>query len=125
MVGDFVNLIDDDWKCSSPSSAAKKWRQSKGTDSSSIDIFLTNTDTEECTSVEVGMNDTLKTIFNNYADEQGVSLRSLRFHHLHSSKTLFLSSVGNKTAEQVVSRTLMLSFDKLVFVTHETCPMKK
>ena len=101
VVGDFVNLIDDDWKCSSPSSAAKKWRQSKGTDSSSIDIFLTNTDTEECTSVEVGMNDTLKTIFNNYADEQGVSLRSLRFHHLHSSKTLFLSSLGNKTAEQV------------------------
>jgi len=44
------------------------------------------------------MSDTLKKVFLDYADKNGVSLRSLRF--THNGSVLFLSSTGSKTAEQ-------------------------
>ena len=46
----------------------------------------------------------LKTAFNDYADKRSTSLRSLRF--TYRGKTLFLSSVANKTPDECRMRDL-------------------
>lgn len=99
IVDDFVSFISNDWNVSSSSSAASSRPQTKGSDSNSIEVVLMNADTSEESTVTVAMSATLKTLFNDYADKRGTSLRSLRFSH--DGKILFLSSVANKTAEQV------------------------
>ncbi|KAL7527948.1 hypothetical protein ACHAXR_002206 [Thalassiosira sp. AJA248-18] len=99
IVGDYVNFISNDWNGVSSSTAVAFRRQPKVADKAFIEVVLINSDTNEQSTVTFGMSTTLKLVFNNFADEQGVSLRSLRF--THDGKLLFLSSVGNKTAEQL------------------------
>jgi len=50
-------------------------------------------------SFNIRSSTTLKALFNEYAEKRGVSLRSLRFSY--GGKTLFLSSAGNKTPEEL------------------------
>jgi DNA-nicking Smr family endonuclease len=64
-------------------------------DSEEIDIILVDSDSDERKTLKIGTMATLKALFNQYAEERGVSLRSLRFSY--DDKTLFLSSVGQKT----------------------------
>ena len=48
----------------------------------------------------------LKTLFNNYSEEQGESLRSLQFSF--KGKTLFLNSAGHLTPEELGTKNLDL-----------------
>lgn len=105
IVNDYISIISNDWNgASSTSAAAASKRKGKGVDNTSIELVLMNSDTLEQNAVNFGASTMLKSVFNNYADEQGVSLRSLRF--THNGKILFLSSAGNKTAEQLGIRNL-------------------
>lgn len=99
IVGDYINFISNEWNGASSPSAASARHQEKGTNNASIEVVLRNSDTNEERTVTIEMSATLKSIFNNYADQQGVSLRSLRF--THAGKILFLSFAANKTAEQL------------------------
>jgi len=54
----------------------------------------------------------LKPVISNYAEERGVSLRSLRFSY--NGKTLFLSQIGKKTPEELGMQ------DDDVIVVHDT-----
>lgn len=60
-----------------------------------IEVVLVDCDSDERKTLKIGTTSTLKALFNRYAEERGVSLRSLRFSY--DDKTLFLSSVGQKT----------------------------
>mmetsp|Transcript_9005 Transcript_9005/g.15672 ORF Transcript_9005/g.15672 Transcript_9005/m.15672 type:complete len:519 (+) Transcript_9005:81-1637(+) len=62
-------------------------------------IIVDGSHEDERHSVNIGSSTTLKTLFNDYAEKRGVSLRSLRFSY--AGKTLFLSSVSNKTPEEL------------------------
>jgi len=64
-------------------------------DSEDIEVILVDSDSDERITLKIGSASTLKALFNKYADERGVSLRSLRFSY--DDKTLFLSSAGQKT----------------------------
>lgn len=99
IVGDYVNFISNDWNGASPASSAASRRQTKGVDCTSFEVVMINSDTNQQSKVSFGSSTLLKSVFNNYADEQGVSLRSLRF--TYNGNLLFLSSAGNKTAEQL------------------------
>ena len=60
---------------------------------------------------------TLKALFNEYADKRRISLRSLRFSH--AGKTLFLSSAGHKTPEELGMQ------DQDVIMVHDTSKAKE
>ena len=94
-----LNFISSDWNGASSPSAASSRPRAKGVNNTSIEVVLRNSDTNEECTVDIGMSATLKSIFNDYADKEGVSLRSLRF--THAGKVLFLSLAANKTAEQL------------------------
>jgi DNA-nicking Smr family endonuclease len=64
-------------------------------DSEEIEVILVDSDSDERKTLTIRSTSTLKALFNQYADERGVSLRSLRFSY--DDKTLFLSSIGQKT----------------------------
>lgn len=49
--------------------------------------------------LNIGSSTTLRTLFNDYAEKRGISLRSLRF--TYDEKTLFLSSIGNTTPDEL------------------------
>jgi len=85
-VSDHVGEVD---KKSSPKSDGKEIQL----------ILVDDTNTEEPHILNIGLSTTLKTLFNDYADKQGVSLRSLRFSK--NGKTLFLSNIGNKTPDEL------------------------
>ena len=99
----YVDLISKDWNCTS-----KKPNNGKivkeSCDDTEIMIVLSNKDdgTEYQKSINSGM--TLKSLFNGYAEECGVSLRLLRFSY--GGKTLFLSSVGKKTPHDLGMKSM-------------------
>ena len=68
--------------------------------------------THEDERFEVSMHDALKSLFNDYAEKRGVSLRSLRFSY--RGQTLFLSSVGRKSPEDLDMR------DGDIIMVHDT-----
>jgi hypothetical protein len=82
----FIDQISDDWN-DTPKSSRHRTR---------------STDDEETISLvvggetyDIGASTPLRMLFNEYADKNEVSLKSLRFSY--AGKTIFLSSVGNKT----------------------------
>lgn len=58
-----------------------------------------NSNAETRHVLNIGSSTTLKTLFNDYAEKRGVSLRSLRFSY--KGETLFLSSTGNRTPDEL------------------------
>ena len=94
---EYIGQIYDDWKSSSSSNHQKP---SSGTaDGAHIQLILIDDSRNQHSSFNNGLFTTLKTLFNNYAKKRCVSLRSLWF--LYHGKTLFLSSVGNKSPEKL------------------------
>eukprot|EP00956_Cyclotella_meneghiniana_P004726 scaffold5830_cov38-Cyclotella_meneghiniana.AAC.5 len=92
----YVNLISDDWKTTSNGSHCK---QSLSTDGGDIKIILSNQESGVETEKIIKNSTQLKTVFNDYAGEYGESLRSLRFSY--NGSTLFLSSLGQKTVNDI------------------------
>mmetsp|Transcript_23685 Transcript_23685/g.50689 ORF Transcript_23685/g.50689 Transcript_23685/m.50689 type:complete len:527 (+) Transcript_23685:127-1707(+) len=89
----YTDLIANDWKGTSNSNKAKRHNASR--DNTEITVVLSNKDDVTEYKKSIKMDTTLKSLFNDYADTCGVSLRSLRF--AFNGNTLFLSSVGQKT----------------------------
>merc|ERR1719401_1040603 len=96
-VNQFVNQIGTSW------AATKKHRTPSSKTASTetnIELILACDANEgECRTLSIESSTTLKVLFNDYAKKRGGSLRSLRFSY--RGKTLFLSSVGNKTPDQL------------------------
>lgn len=108
----YVGSIGADWSGSS-SPKSQQRSSSKTSDSIKIKIILVDdTNEDERHSFDIGSSTTLKTVFNEYAEKRSVSLRSLRFSY--AGKTLFLSTVGNRTPEEMQMR------DRDVINVHDT-----
>ena len=111
-----VGSIGADWcGTSSPKRKSQQRSSSKTSDGTKIQIILvddTNEDERHSFGFDIGSSTTLKTVFNEYAEKRSVSLRSLRFSY--AGKTLFLSSVGNRTPEEMQMR------DQDVISVHDT-----
>ena len=107
----YVGQIGDDW--SGNSSFNQKRTPKTPPAETQIQLILVcdaNKDVRHVLSI--GSSTTLKTLFNDYAKERGDSLRTLRFSYRGS--TLFLSSVGKKTPNQLNMR------DQDVITVHGT-----
>ncbi|KAL7547142.1 hypothetical protein ACHAWF_010456 [Thalassiosira exigua] len=93
----YVNLISKDWNGKSNSNP--KQMAGDDDDARTITVVLSSDDgaAEYRKSMEMGA--TLKSLFNAYADDCGVSLRKLRFSH--NGSTLFLSSIGQKSPKDL------------------------
>jgi len=86
--------------CSGHSTRRHQKPSSKTSSGTQIQLILVDDSNEdERQTLNIGSSTTLKTLFNDYAEKRGVSLRSLRF--VYDNKTLFLSSVGNKTPDEL------------------------
>merc|ERR1719401_543679 len=109
-VSQFVEQIGNSW------ASTKKHRTPSSKTASTethIELILACDANEgECRTLSIGSSTTLKVLFNDYAKERGDSLRSLRFSY--RGKTLFLSSVGNKTPDQLNMK------DKDIITVHVT-----
>ena len=100
----YVGSIGADWcGTSSPKRKSQQRSSSKISDDTKIQIILVDdTNEDERHTFDIGSSTTLKTVFNEYAEKRSVSLRSLRFSY--AGKTLFLSTVGNRTPEEMQMR---------------------
>lgn len=88
-----INPVSYDWNSTS---ASKKIHQPPTT----IEIVFVDDGTNGGKhSFDIGSSTSLKSLFNDYADKRGISLRSLRFSF--AGNTLFLSSAGRKTPEEL------------------------
>jgi hypothetical protein len=109
----YVGSIGADWSGSGSSPKSQQRSPSKTSDGTNIQIILVDdTNEDECHSFDIGSSTTLKTVFNEYAEKRSVSLRSLRFSY--AGKTLFLSTIGNRTPEEMQMR------DRDVISVHDT-----
>lgn len=105
-VQDYVDQISSDWNegagVSQEKINARRRRASvnnEGKDDDEIEILLVDARTKEKARMSYGVNVTLKSLFKQYAEDRGLNLRQLRFSY--EGRTLFLSSVGNKTPEDL------------------------
>jgi len=99
-VNQYINQIGDDWQSGKRSSRNSRIRSASDADDRQIKItFVDDVDEEERQSFDIGSQTTLKSLFNDYAERRCVSLRLLRFSY--SGSTLFLSSAGHKTPEDL------------------------
>ncbi|KAK1738039.1 hypothetical protein QTG54_011333 [Skeletonema marinoi] len=93
----YVDLVASDWD---NTASSKKQRSSdQDEDTTEIKVILSTKDDVIDIEKTISVSATLKTLFNDYADECGVSLRSLRFSF--NGSMLFLSTAGNKTAKDL------------------------
>eukprot|EP00581_Thalassiosira_minuscula_P009788 CAMPEP_0183709412 /NCGR_PEP_ID=MMETSP0737-20130205/5462_1 /TAXON_ID=385413 /ORGANISM="Thalassiosira miniscula, Strain CCMP1093" /LENGTH=533 /DNA_ID=CAMNT_0025937507 /DNA_START=209 /DNA_END=1810 /DNA_ORIENTATION=- len=107
----YVGQIGDDWRDSSHNSNSKS--SSKAPEGPQIQlVFVDGTNENDRCSFKIGLSTTLRSLFNDYAEKRSVSLRSLRFSY--DGKTLFLSSVGNKTPDELNMR------DEDIITVHDT-----
>lgn len=110
-VMNYVGQIGDDWSGTSPKSHQKP--SSKVSGGAQIQLILVDgANKDERNIFDIGSSTTLKVLFNDYAKKRGVSLRLLRFSY--DGKTLFLSSVGNKTPDELRMR------DQDVITVHDS-----
>ena len=93
----YVDLVANDWGKGS----SKKHRSisDQDEDATKIKVILSNKDDSVDIEKAIGVSAPLKTLFSDYADECGESLRSFRFSF--NGRLLFLSAVGNKTAKDL------------------------
>ena len=75
--------------------------------------------------LEVARRAPLKSLFTRYAEDRGLSLRSLRF--VYKGKTLFLSSVGKMSPDdmKMSHQDEIVAHDSSVATSRETNPPKK
>lgn len=64
-----------------------------------IEIKLVDSKSKEETKMRYGLSMNLNRLFKKYAEDRDLSLRQLRFSY--EGRTLFLSSVGNKTPQDL------------------------
>ncbi|KAL7526985.1 hypothetical protein ACHAXR_001743, partial [Thalassiosira sp. AJA248-18] len=107
-VQDYVNQISSDWNNGSSANMtankkneARRRRASLDTlpAESFIEIKLVDAHSKEETKMRYGVAMTLKSLFKKYAEDRNLSLRQLRFSY--EGRTLFLSSVGHKTPQDL------------------------
>jgi hypothetical protein len=108
----FVDQISDDWDGSRRVSRKKLHEQNMYHGVPMQLIFVDDENESERRSFDVTSSTILKALFNEYAEKRGISLRSLRFSH--AGDTLFLSSAGRKTPEQLGMR------DQDIIMVHDT-----
>lgn len=93
---EYINQISQDWN-SSLKSQQKRRPKCEGEEKK---IKITFVDQIGCgEEFSIGVSTSLKTLFNEYADEKGISLRNIRFSY--NGKTIFLSSAGRQTPEEL------------------------
>lgn len=93
----YVDLISRDWNNTAQDT---KWKNQRyRPDEEEIKIILLNEGSGCKHEKTVKPGVILKSVFNEYADECGESLRSFRFSH--NGSTLFLSSLGQETASDI------------------------
>ena len=111
----YVDQIGDDW---GETSSASKKSACKSSAGSQIELFLhDDAKEEERHGYSIDSGTTLKTLFNDYAEKRGISLRLLRFSY--DGTTLFLSSVGNKTPDE------LSMIDQDVIFVHDTSAVEE
>lgn len=88
----YVDYISSSWGSEQQQQCNEK---DPASDSEEIEVVIVDSDSDERKELKIGSTSTLKALFNRYAEERGVSLRSLRFSY--DDKTIFLSSIGQKT----------------------------
>lgn len=104
-VQDYVNQISNDWDNGNASNVKQKKdrRRRASVDSmpadSFIEIKLVDARTKKEENMRYGLSMNLKSLFKKYAEDRNLSLRQLRFSY--EGRTLFLSSVGNKTPQDL------------------------
>lgn len=104
-VQDYVDQISNDWDSGKATNVRQKKdrRRRMSVDSlpadSFIDIKLVDAKTKEEKSMRYGLSMNLKSLFVKYAEDRNLSLRQLRFSY--EGRTLFLSSVGSKTPQDL------------------------
>lgn len=95
----YVGQISDDWYSTSPAKKVKQPSMILGNSAQIKIVFVDDANDDEKHSFDIGSSITLKSLFNDYSDRRGISLRSLRFSF--AGKALFLSSAGHKTPEEL------------------------
>ena len=102
-VSQYINQIGEDWKEGGSATTKRNGRStrqaSSNDDAQQIKIILVDDSNEEELTFHIDSSTTLKSLFNDYAEKRGISLRMLRFSY--ADKTLFLSSAGHKTPEEM------------------------
>lgn len=101
-VMEYVDQIGDDWSGSSRGPRSKPPAPAPGETQIRLILVDGANDDARRTSVDVGAATHLKSFFNDCAEKRGASLRALRFSH--NGRTLFPSTAGNKTPEQLDMR---------------------
>ena len=94
----YCDQIADDWGLSSPKSH-KKRTASNTTDEEGETLEIIFVDGSDRRTFRIGSTTLLKTIFDEYGEQCGMSLRSLRF--TWNGNTVFLSSIKNKTPNEM------------------------
>ena len=116
-VMNYVGQIGDDWGSTSPVSARKTISKKTSEGTNLQLILMDDSNEDERHTFDIGSSTTLKTLFNDYAEKRGISLRLLRFSY--NGKTLFLSSVGSKTPDECMMR------DQDVITVHDTSSVQE
>ena len=105
-VADYINQISSDWDTGRGASQRQRneRRRRASLDSlpagaSFIEIKLIDFHTKEESTMKYGQSMPLKSLFKKYAEDNNLNLRQLRFSY--EGRTLFLSSVGSKSAEDL------------------------
>lgn len=106
-IQNYIDQISVDWGSGSDKKHdAMRRRLSLNSEvvESYIEIILVDSSSKVKTTVRCGSTLTLKMLFKQYAEERDVPLRRLRFSY--NGRTLFLSSVGNQTLQDLNMRHL-------------------
>ncbi len=93
---DYIGQISQDWNSSLKNQRTR--RPKCENEENKIKITIVDEigcDQDFC----IGFSSSLKTLFNEYADKKGISLRNTRFSY--KGKTIFLSSVGQPTPAEL------------------------
>jgi DNA-nicking Smr family endonuclease len=102
-VQDYINQISEDWDGGAGGSSKKLAMRRRSslnpaTADVSIEIVLVDSSSKAETKISCGSM-TLKHLFKQYAEEKAIPLSRLRFSY--NGGTLFLSSVGNQTPQEL------------------------
>lgn len=101
-VTDYIDQISSDWQSLAFSQKYKRRNSVKNGEEDQIEIIFADENGEH--KFCIGSSMTMKSLFNEYADEVGISLRSIRL--TYDGKNLFLSSVGSKTPSELGMKDL-------------------
>jgi len=97
LMGERIDQVGFDWNTSS-SSRGRHRPPMESSKRKYINLILVDGSKKE-DSFDIPSSNILKSFFSDYAEKRSVSLRSLRFSY--KGKTMFLSSVGNKSPEEL------------------------